>query len=215
MTDHITTVMRRYRGKFTEWDVVNEAISEAGGISPHTYWHEKIGDEYIEIAFRAARAADPDAKLFYNDFNIESPGAKQDGAYRLVRKLKQQGLVDGVGFQTHISNAYYLDSRRFAATLRRFVSLGLEVAVTEADVRIHDQAEAQPSKENPLVLQADRFSQAATACYMVAACSSFTVWGITDTYSWFGADQAPLLFDTAYREKPAYSATRSALRSRR
>ncbi len=205
MTTHIRTVMTHYRGKFAEWDILNEAVGEDGSLGTASPWYERIGPEYVEIAFRAARAADPSAKLFYNDDNIGLPGRHQDGVYNLVRTLKAKGLIDGVGFQSHISNTYYLDTPAMVTSLNRFASLGLQVAITEADVRIH--VDARPmSYADSLELQRDRYVRLAAACHEVAACTSFTVWGVSDRDSWFGADQAPLLFDTSFAKKPAYDA---------
>ena len=205
MTGHIRTVMTHYRGKFAEWDVLNEAVIEDGSLRTASPWYERIGPEYVEIAFRAARAADPSAKLFYNDDNLGLRGRAQDGVYNLVRDLKAKGLIDGVGFQSHISNTYYLDTPTLAASLNRFASLGLQVAITEGDVRI--QVDSPPiSYADSLQLQRDRYVRLAAACYQVSACTSFTVWGVSDRDSWFGADQAPLLFDTNFAKKPAYDA---------
>lgn len=205
MTEHIRTVMTHYRGKFAEWDVVNEAVAEDGALGAASPWYERIGPEYVEIAFRAARSADPSAKLFYNDDGLGQPGRRQDGVYRLVRDLKAKGLIDGVGFQSHISNTYYLDTPVLVTSLNRFASLGLQVAITEADVRIHVDSPPM-SYADSLQLQRDRYARLAAACHQVSACTSFTVWGISDRDSWFGADQAPLLFDTNFAKKPAYDA---------
>ncbi len=212
MTEHIRTVMGHYRGEFAEWDVLNEAVTQDGLLRTESPWHEAIGPEYVEIAFRAARAADPSAKLFYNDDGIGLPGRHQDGVYNLVRDLKAKGLIDGVGFQSHISNTYYIDTPALVSSLNRFASLGLQVAITEADVRI--QVDDRPmSHADSLQLQRDRYVRLAAACYQVGACTSFTVWGVSDRDSWFGPYQAPLLFDTEFARKPAYDAVVRTLRT--
>lgn len=205
MTTHIRTLMTHYRGKFAEWDVLNEAVGEDGSLRTASPWYERIGPEYVELAFRAARAADPSAKLFYNDDGIGLPGRHQEGVYNLVRALKAKGLIDGVGFQSHISNTYYLDTPTMVTSLNRFASLGLQVAITEADVRIHVDGPPM-SYVDSLELQRERYVRLAAACHQVRACTSFTVWGVSDRDSWFGADQAALLFDTSFAKKPAYDA---------
>ena len=110
LEDHIKTVAGHYRGRVAAWDVVNEAIADDGSLR-HTIWLDTIGPEYIDMAFQWAHEADPDARLFYNDYNSESLGgwqqAKSDSVYNLVSDLKQRGVpIDGVGLQVHTSIAW-------------------------------------------------------------------------------------------------------------
>ena len=135
LSRHITDVVSRYRGKVWAWDVVNEPL-EADGSLRATVWRRTLGPDYIERALRWARAADPNVRLFINDFGIEGVNEKSDALYALVKRLRARGVpIDGIGFQTHTTTARGLPES-FSQNLQRFAALGLDVAVTEADVRI-------------------------------------------------------------------------------
>ncbi len=200
---HIATEMTRYRGKIRAWDVVNEAFND-DGTRRASVFQQKLGDGYIADAFRSARAADSTAKLYINDYNTEGLNAKSDALYNLVRTLKRQGVpIDGVGFQTHLSIQYgFPDGMR--ANLARFAALGVDVAITEADVRI-----PLPADSAKLATQASYFKQAWDACQAVSRCVEFTTWGFTDRHSWvsgtFPGEGAACLFDTNLKPKPAYT----------
>jgi endo-1,4-beta-xylanase len=211
MKDHIRTVMRHYAGDIAEWDVVNEPMAENGSLSG-TVWRRFIGPDYIEEALRAARAADPHAKLFINDFDVESPGPKLDGLVELARDLVTRGVpLDGIGLQTHTHIGGSPDEATLASTMRRFTRLGLDVQVTEMDVATSLVDVARPER---LQRQALAYGAAARACNEVKKCTRFTTWGFTDAVSWLNAGASGLLFDTAYRAKPAYAAVRSAFARR-
>jgi endo-1,4-beta-xylanase len=207
MTDHITTEVSRYAGQIARWDVVNEPFNEDGTMRDSVFLQE-IGESYIADAFRAADAADPDAKLYINDYNTEGMGAKSDAMYELVSSLLDQGVpIDGVGFQSHfIVGQVPADMRE---NLQRFADLGLEVAVTELDVRIE-----MPADDAELEQQATDYASVVGACTGVAGCTGVTIWGITDAYSWipdvFPGYGAALAWDENYQPKPAYGATREA-----
>jgi len=104
MEEHINGVMSHYKGKLAYWDVVNEALNE-DGTRRSDVWQNNIGNSYIDQAFQTARAADPSAKLCYNDYNLENWSyAKTQGAYNMIKDLKSRGIpVDCVGFQTHFT----------------------------------------------------------------------------------------------------------------
>ena len=212
MKDHIRTVMQHYRGDIAEWDVVNEPIAADGSLE-QTVWRRFIGPEYIEQALRTARAADPKARLFINDFGVEGPGPKLDGLVRLARDLVARGVpLDGIGLQTHTHLLGYVDETTLTQTMRRFTRLGLEVQITEMDVATSSLLDvAMPDR---LQRQALAYAAAARACNAVALCTRMTTWGITDAVSWLKPGEAGLLFDSGYRAKPAYAAVRGAFAPR-
>ncbi len=211
MTTHIRTVMRHFGSEIREWDVVNEPIAEDGSLAP-SVWRRFIGPEYVEHALRAAHATDPKAKLFINEFAIESPSRKLDGLLRLVKSLQSRGVpLDGIGLQMHTHILGFLDQRTLERTMRRFTDLGLEVQITEMDVGTSVLAGALSER---LQRQALAYGAAARACNAVPRCTRFTTWGFTDSLSWLGAGEAPLLFDSGYQRKPAYEAVRSAFAPR-
>src|SRR5262249_50550723 len=126
---HIETVMARYRGRIAAWDVVNEALAEDGGLR-RGVWLDNLGPGYVADALRWARAADPAAALYLNEYGAEQRGAKAEGLYALVRDLKVQGVpVDGVGFQTHVAATSRLSE--LAGVLGRIAAVGVDVAITE------------------------------------------------------------------------------------
>ncbi|GHJ16176.1 beta-xylanase [Micromonospora sp. AKA38] len=194
MIDHINGVMAHYRGKLAYWDVVNEAFAENG--SRRSSNLQSTGNDWIEVAFRTARAADPGVKLCYNDYNIENwTYAKTQGVYNMIKDFKARGVpVDCVGLQTHFTGGSSLPST-FQTTLSSFAALGVDVALTEADVT------------NASTSQYQGLTQ---ACMNVPRCVGITTWGIRDSDSWRG-NENPLLFDRNSNPKAAYGAVRDAL----
>ncbi|MGC4891536.1 endo-1,4-beta-xylanase [Micromonospora sp. DT227] len=194
MIDHINGVMAHYRGKLAYWDVVNEAFAENG--SRRSSNLQSTGNDWIEVAFRTARAADPSVKLCYNDYNIENwTYAKTQGVYNMIKDFKARGVpVDCVGLQTHFTGGSSLPST-FQTTLSSFAGLGVDVALTEADVT------------NASTSQYQGLTQ---ACMNVPRCVGITTWGIRDSDSWRG-NENPLLFDRNSNPKAAYGAVRDAL----
>lgn len=206
---HIFEEAGHFRGRISAWDVVNEAFNEDGTLRD-TIWLRALGPDYIAKAFRWAHEADPHAKLYYNDYNLESIGPKSDAALALVAQLKAQGVpIDGVGFQGHLGIQYpYPDT--FGDNLKRFAAAGVDVAITEADVRM-----ILPVTPEKLATQATYFGNMMRSCVAVRRCVSFTLWGFTDRYSWvpgfFAGQGAATPFDESLRPKPAYFALRDAL----
>ncbi|MFG2046591.1 endo-1,4-beta-xylanase [Micromonospora sp. NPDC048935] len=194
MISHINGVMAHYKGKFAYWDVVNEAYAENG--SRRSSNLQATGNDWIEVAFRTARAADPSVKLCYNDYNIENwTYAKTQGVYNLIKDFKARGVpVDCVGLQTHFTGGSSLPSN-FQQTLSSFAALGVDVALTEADVT------------NASTSQYQGLTQ---ACMNVPRCVGITTWGIRDSDSWRGSEN-PLLFDRNSNPKAAYTAVLNAL----
>jgi len=197
MKEHINGVMSHYKGKLAYWDVVNEALNEDGSRRSDV-WQNNIGNSYIDQAFQTARAADPNAKLCYNDYNIENWSyAKTQGAYNMVKDLKSRGIpIDCVGFQTHFTGGSSLPSN-FQTTLQNFADLGVDVALTEVDVT------------NASTSQYQGLTQACTA---VTRCAGITVWGVRDSDSW-RSSESPLLFDSSGNKKAAYTSVLNALNS--
>jgi endo-1,4-beta-xylanase len=199
MRNHITGVMTHFKGKIWYWDVVNEAFADGGsGGLRSSVFQQRIGNGFIEQAFRTARTTDPSAKLCYNDYNIDGINAKSTGVYNMVRDFKSRGVpIDCVGFQGHFSvNGVPGD---YQANLQRFAALGVDVQITELDIGGSDRN-----------AQANDYRKVVTACLAVARCNDITLWGITDKYSW-RASSTPLLFDGNYAKKPAYTSVLQAL----
>ena len=203
MVDHIAAEAGRYKGSIYAWDVVNEPFADDGQWRK-SIWYEAMGPDYVAIALRAARAADPDAKLYINDYNVESDGAKMQALYDLVASLKRDGVpIDGVGLQSHfVAGAAPAD---FRAVMQKFGSLGVDVAVTELDLRVRLPADAET-----LAAQAADYASIVSACRETPRCVGVTTWGISDDRSWvpsfFSGYGAALPFDENDQPKPAVAA---------
>jgi endo-1,4-beta-xylanase len=212
LQQHVTTEVSRYAGKIYAWDVVNEAFNE-DGTWRDDLWYSGLGEAYVADAFKWARAADPTAKLYINDYNVEGINPKSDALYDLVKKLKADGVpIDGVGIQGHfdLQNAFPSD---MTENLQRFADLGLEVAITELDVRM-----TTPASAADLATQADYYKGAVESCLAVKSCVGITVWGFGDRYSWvpysFPGEGAACLWDENLAPKPALAAVQEALQGK-
>ncbi|MBD0839154.1 endo-1,4-beta-xylanase [Streptomyces sp. TRM68416] len=208
MTDHIATEVGRYKGRVATWDVVNEPFNEDGTYR-QTLWYNGLGTDYIAQALTAARAADPSAKLYINDYNVEGINAKSTALYNLVRSLKERGVpIDGVGLQAHLILGQVPSTLQ--QNIQRFADLGLDVAITELDIRMRT-----PSDSARLAQQAAEYRQVVNACAAVSRCHGVTVWGFTDSDSWipetFPGEGAATPYDENYAPKPAYYAIAEAL----
>ena len=211
LKDHIQTLVGRYRGKIMAWDVVNEAIDdETGKFRTDSFWYQKLGADYIKLAFQFAREADPNAKLYYNDYSAEAMNRKSDGVYDLLKDLKTQGVpVDGIGWQMHLENGFRIEPQH-RENARRLAALGLELSITELDVRMK-----LPASAEKLQTQADAYRDVADFCLAESVCKAVLVWGFTDKYSWIPGEFPDagdaLIFDNAYKPKPALTALRESL----
>jgi len=208
MQNHIARVAGHFRGKLAYWDVVNEAFND-DGTRRVSIFQRLIGNGFIEAAFRAARTADPTAKLCYNDFNAEGTNAKSNAIFAMVQDFRSRGVpIDCVGFQSHFIVGQVPST--LLANLQRFANLGVEVQITELDVRM-----PTPASSANLTRQAADYAGIIGACLSVARCTSITTWGITDKFSWvpgtFPGQGAALLFDANYVRKQAYTSTLHAL----
>ncbi|PSM38089.1 endo-1,4-beta-xylanase [Streptomyces dioscori] len=208
MTDHIATEAGRYQGRIDHWDVVNEPFNE-DGTRRQSVFQTAIGDSYIADALRAARAADPAAKLYVNDYNVEGVNAKSTALYNLVKSLKEQGVpIDGVGLQAHLILGQVPSTLQ--ANIQRFADLGVDVAITELDIRM-----TVPPTTAQLAQQKAEYKAVTAACAAVARCEGVTVWGFTDSDSWipdvFTGYGAATPYDENFQPKPAYYGIAEAL----
>jgi len=205
---YIETVIKRY-GPIT-WDVVNEAVSDSDNVVlKNNVWYPDVSD-YIDVAFKTARAANPQAKLFYNDYNIASStgwsAQKSQKVYDLVKSMVQRGIpIDGVGLQLHVDLNYgnMLDGVR--QNMQRIADLGLEIHITELDVSCNSNGGCGGWGNNQLQQQANVYKGLLQVCMEQKNCTSFETWGFTDKYTWKGTDQHPLPFDQNYQPKPAFN----------
>ena len=211
LIDHVTTVVSHYKGKLFAWDVVNEALNDDGS-RRSTYWFDHIGRAYIEIAFRTARAADPDVALFYNDYNIEGIGAKSDSVYAMVKDFLARGVpINGVGLQAHFTLNGVPST--LGANIARFAALGVKVHITELDVPV-----PVPSTNASLTAQAQNYHDVVATCIQNKGCELVTMWGFTDKDSWvpstFPGFGDALPWDNVFGRKPAYTSIYNALAGR-
>jgi endo-1,4-beta-xylanase len=208
MESHITTEATHYKGKVYAWDVVNEPFNEDGSLRQDVFYNA-MGTGYIADAIRTAHAADPNAKLYLNDYNIEGENAKSNGMYSLVQSLLSQGVpISGVGLESHFIVGQVPSS--MLANMQRFAALGLDVAVTELDDRIQ-----LPTSSGSLQQQANDYSTVVKDCLAVSRCVGVSQWGVDDGHSWipgtFPGYGAATMYDSNYQPKPAYNSTATAL----
>jgi len=227
MRDHIQTVVGRYKGRIHGWDVVNEAIDEDGSLRK-TPWRDGIGDDYVAKAFEFAREADPNAELYYNDYNLEKP-EKRAGVIKLVNDLKARGLrIDGIGNQAH----WRLETPTMDAIEQALVDLnstGLKVMYTELDINLLPSAGrgVDPAVANPYAngLPDEKQQQLARRYADIfglivkhrTRVSRVTFWGLSDADSWLnrGRMNHPLLWDRQRQPKPAFHAVVDVLKRAR
>lgn len=171
MKNHITNLVTHYKGKCYAWDVVNEALNDDGTFRTNVFYNT-IGPAYIPIAFATAAAIDPTVKLYYNDYNIENPGAKSTAAQNIVKMIKAYGVkIDGVGLQGHFivgSTPSLADQK---SNLAAFTALGVEVAYTELDIRMTLPETAALDKQ-----QSTDYQNTVTACVSTKNCIGITIW---------------------------------------
>lgn len=231
MRNHITTVMGRYKernpGVFYEWDVVNEAVArDSAGMRLSTgdpallsrwvgYTQGEENDfDYVDSAFVIAHRADSTAKLYYNDYDAEGMGVKSNLVYSLISKLKDRGIpLHGLGMQCHwhlgqegtTSNGAWVP-QEMVENMARIAALGLDISLTEIDIRIELPADSVKLQE-----QREAYETVLSMCLAQPACKSFFIWGMRDGQSWINSRYegfgAPLLFSgtgSEYNPKPAY-----------
>ncbi len=225
LTAHIRTVAGRYAGRMHSWDVVNESIQISDGRADglrNSPWLSLIGEDYIELAFRTAREADPSALLTYNEYGIEAEtpvhAQKRAAVMLLLRRLRQRNVpIDAVGIQSHLAAGA---SHRYGEGLRTFLrecrELNLEVFLTEMDV---DDRELLAERNARDGMVADTYEAYLNAALPSGNVRALLTWGVYDRQTWLdheeprkdGLPQRPLLFDDELRPKPAYSRLLSSL----
>jgi endo-1,4-beta-xylanase len=218
LSDHIANVVGHYKGEVYAWDVVNEPFDGNGNIRSQI-WYDSPGigfagqgTKYIEQALDWAHAADPAAKLFVNDYSVETENAKSDGMYAMAQDFVNRGVpISGVGLEFHIDPTFDTASNlsSLSQNIQRFGALGLEVHITELDVRLADDTTAS------LTAQAQTYEDLINVCLAQKACTAFQTWGFTDKYSWipssFPGYGWALPFDENYAKKPAYTSMLTTL----
>lgn len=220
LKQHITDVMTRYKGKIYAWDVVNEAVPDTGkGIYRESKFYKIVGEDYIQKAFEYAHAIDPEAKLFYNDYNTEST-AKREKIYQLVKKLKDKNVpIHGVGLQGHWS-LYEPSQAELEKSIKTFADMRLAVQVTELDVSVYaKEHERRAKRETDKSVYTDEMMEKHSAHYKMlfdtfrkykGIVTGVTFWNVSDRSSWLdnfpvpGRKDYPLLFDERYKPKKAF-----------
>jgi endo-1,4-beta-xylanase len=214
LQDHITKVLTHFGNNVYAYDVVNEAFNDDGSMRS-TIWYDQPGigfagqgTKYIEQALNWAHAASPSAKLFYNDYSAETAGTpKSDAVYAMAKDFKARGVpLSGIGLQMHVDLGFDQPAtlQALSANIQRLGALGLDVHITELDVRVHSNDAAS------LQAQAKLYGEIVSACLQQPSCKAIQTWGFTDKYSWIpqfypGYGWA-LPFDATYQKKPAYTA---------
>jgi endo-1,4-beta-xylanase len=227
MKKHITTVMTRYKGRVGGWDVVNEAINDDGSWRESPFY-KIIGKDYVKLAFQFAHEADPDAQLYYNDYNMAKEG-KRNAVVKLVNELKSEGIrVDAIGMQGHLMT-FYPDVNDFEKSIDAFASTRAKVMITEMDMSVLPMPEKKITADVAYKFQYDpkinpyykglpdsvseAFNNRLESFFRVfikhsAQISRVTMWGLSDGDSWKndwpvkGRTDYPLLFDRNHQPKP-------------
>ncbi|PCH43497.1 glycoside hydrolase family 10 protein [Wolfiporia cocos MD-104 SS10] len=198
---HVTTEVAHYKGQVYAWDVINEPLNDNGTFREDVFY-DTLGTDYITIALQAARAADPNAKLYINDYNIEYVGEKSTAMQNLVKQLQADNVpIDGIGMESHFIVGEVPTT--LVENFQAFADLGIEFAITELDIRME-----LPETAANLDQQKTDFYTVVNACLQVSVCRGITVWDWTDKYSWvpstFPGWGAATPFDDNLVEKPAF-----------
>lgn len=207
LKNHIDRLVGQYKGRIHEWDVCNEVLDDDQSIvrtNPSAYqlrpsiWATYIGEDFIDSAFVWAHRADPEAKLYINEYGAEMMGGSKSEAYfNLIKRLQKSGIpIDGCGLQCHFTTGE-LDTLKLEKNIRRYAELGLNCIITELDIAL-----ANPYAADALETQAKEYGAITRVFLRNDNCPSMLVWGIADHYSW--RQNQPLLFNSSLEPKPAY-----------
>ena len=218
MQQYIKTYVGRYKGKVAAWDVVNEAFESSGGNYRESFWYKRLGNSYIEKAFRYAHEADPDAILFYNDFNIERDTVKLNAVLNMVNEFKAKGVpISGIGFQMHIRMD--IPDEMIAYSLKKAAETGLQIHLSEVDIIFNTHNDERLGGIQNYSVLTDEMKQAQAEKYkslikmykeIVPKEQQFgiTFWDFTDRDSWikgfFNMKDWPCIYDDSLQAKPAY-----------
>jgi endo-1,4-beta-xylanase len=226
LQNHINAEVTHFKGEVFAWDVVNEAFNDPSGSAVpglrDSIWYNQpgigqTGTGYIEQALRWAHAADPNALLFYNDYNIEGPGPKFTAVYNMVQDFVQRGVpINGVGFEMHITTDGYPSAAGLAQNMQQLAALGIQVHITEMDVRLPVGSSGLASASD-LQTQAQIYQSIMTVCLQQPNCTAFQMWGVSYNDSWipsfFPGYGAALPFDFNYQPTPAFNALMAAMQT--
>lgn len=232
LENHITTIIKKYKGQIDSWDVVNEAVNDDGTLRKSVFLNT-LGEDFIAKSFQLAATADPKVDLYYNDYSMENP-AKRAGVIRMVKKIQEKGIkIDGIGMQSH----WQLNSptiEEIENSILEYSKLGVKIAITELDVSVLpspwelqgadiNQRFENNEKMNPYpktlpdsiqIKLAQRYAEIFKLFLKHKdKISRVTFWGVNDTQSWLndwpikGRTNYPLLFDTNLQPKKAYYST--------
>lgn len=220
LKEHIQTVVSRYKGKIYAWDVVNEAIADDSSFYRNSKWYQICGKDFIAKAFEYAHEADPNAVLFYNDYNTENP-RKREKIYTMLKELLADGVpINGIGLQAHwsLNNP---SREELEKSIQMFSSLGLQIQFTELDISVYSGHQGgqifnnQNSSDDDAVFTEEMENQQLEKYKMVfdvfrkyhKNITGVTFWNVSDRYSWLdrrGRKNFPLLFDQNLQPKKAY-----------
>lgn len=215
MKEFIQTTMiyykEKYPGTIKWWSVVNEIVSNSyPGQYMDSFWYRNLGEEYIDLAFKYAKEADSEAKLYYNDYYIEGVSEmmyKADFSYKIVKGLVEREIpIDGVGLQCHFTLENFPGKKRMEKVIKRFTDLGLEVYLTEIDIKIENGI-----TDKKLEKQADYYRELMEIVLDNQPGSTITTWGFNDGQTYVGEDFSPVLLDNEYNPKPSMKAIKDTL----
>lgn len=221
MKRHITNLIEHWGGRCYSWDVVNEAFNGDGTLSSNI-WLTVIGPAYLPLAYtfaqQAVKKTKADIKLYYNDYGVESPGAKQLAVVNMIKSFQAQGIqIDGIGLESHWEVYGTTPKSGQMQAMQSYTNLGLEVALTELDVRfVNVTAQANATG---YAHQATNYYDSVSACMDVPQCVGITVWDFDDEYSWipgtFAGQGAACLYNADFTRKPAFQAVAQAIQGKK